>query len=358
MVFLAALALSAPLSAEVSVLYRSNEAGMLLEPIPFYRADEYTYTMKVEHKSGLDVRHLLENGKEIERLEVTLSDQGQETGESQYDANVLAARRAYGPDGKLLWEETYTEGSLSQRASYQYAGGRISGVRVAAGDGSLLYADVYTLSTAGALRGYVRTFADGSFTTSTFISGGAGLSEERTHGGDLTLVNRFDHLTRLIDSERWSGSDLLFRQEWVYDGDTDTPRSSTENRPKENTVVEREYDSHGRVTTEKVSVNGTQTEQTDHTWDSAGNESLRLRRSADGLEEWRFTYDASGSLTQEQYFKKGSLEKTTVYTSKTERYEDIYADGQLVLRAYYANDTKTKEQVFDGGTLLRERTFP
>ena len=352
-----AWAIAAPVAVADTTMYRSNEAGMLLEPIAKYREDEYTYVMALEREKGLDVQRLLENGKEIRRLETSLSDDGKKTAEREYDAGVLSARRYFDPLGELLWEETYTDGKLAQKVTYEYRGGRVTRSRVTDASGALLYTDTYSLSGAGALRGYTRTFPDGSTSSSSYVAGGLGLGEERLQSGDTVFVTRYDNKARLVDTEKWKTGQLVSRLERVYREDTDQLRSTTETRPVDKTVIQDDYDG-GRLSVEKTTVDGKQTEQIDHTWDANGNETLRHRRSADGIEEWRFSYTSDGTLTQEQYFRRGSLEKTTVYTSKTERYEEVYSEGEMVLRVYYQGDAKVKEQVFERGSLVRERSFP
>ncbi len=352
----AILFLQCALAGADTTLHRSNEAGMILEPIPAFRRDEYEFVMEVERTGDVETRRLFQSGKVVRRWEIASAADGART-EREFSGSVLAARRAYNPSGSLLWEETYADGKLSQKSLYEYTEGHLVSVRVQDAKGALIYKESYMLSDRGSLRQVRRVNADGTVASSWYAAGGTGLGEEREDTGDASYVRRFDPKGRLTDVELWKGGEISSRRELTYRGDSTLLLSAVETIPAKNTRIDEDYDAEGRLLAQRVSVSGAETEHTDYTRNKDGTVDVARRVGPEGVEEWRYTYTASGDVATEKYYRKGSLEKVTVYTAKGERYEELYKDNELFLRAYYKDDAKTKEEVWDKGVLVRERSF-
>ena len=98
--------------------------------------------------------------------------------------------------------------------------------------------------------------------------------------------------------------------------------------------------------------------ETTYTRDDKGRVTARARRSPHGLEEWKYTLDAAGKATREEYFRRGTLEKVTVYGEDNLRTEELYKDGELFLKVYFDGDRRLREEVYADGKLVRERSFP
>jgi antitoxin component YwqK of YwqJK toxin-antitoxin module len=354
----AALLLQCALSsAAEAALYRSNAAGMLLEPIPRFRRDESEFVMEVERKGDLEVGRLYQSGKESKRWEIVTSRDGARS-EREYDGNVLSAKRAYNPSGSILWEETYTDGKLSQKSIYEYDEGLPASIRVQDSKGALVYSERFQLGEHGSLRRVLRTYADGSVSSSWYAAGDAGLSEERNTVAGVSFIRRYDPKGRVTVIEQLKDGELASRRELTYRGDTDNLLSAMEAVPAENKLISEDYDQDGRLLQQRVSVSDKEVERTDYARSKEGRVETARRTSGEGIEEWRYTYDSSGDVSTEKYFRKGILEKITVYTAKGERYEELYKDGELFLKAYYKDEVKTKEEVYEKGVLVRERSFP
>ncbi len=97
--------------------------------------------------------------------------------------------------------------------------------------------------------------------------------------------------------------------------------------------------------------------RTEFSW-AADRVSVKRRQSAAGLEEWRYTYGDDGELSREEYLRRGSREKVTLYTAQDEQTEELYSDGEMVLRVYSKAGARVKEDVYERGVLVRTRSFP
>jgi antitoxin component YwqK of YwqJK toxin-antitoxin module len=338
-------------------LFSSNALGMPLQKIAPFRRDEFPYVLEIETGVAREVRRLYQDGKETHRWESSFTPEGVKKEEREIEGGVLTARRLYGATGDIQSEETYAEGKLAGKSLFEYAGGRLSTVKVLAADGALLSTESYLTSSKGFLRQVRRQNSDGSSSASAYVAGSEGVSEERDRVGEITYVTRFDKKGRMVNEDQLKDEDLVSRVQFVYRADSRVLLSSTEQRPSEKSLIERSYDEKGLLVNEKHSIGGAPTEEIDNVWDSEGHNTAKRRRSAAGIEEWVSTYGTTGELSEERYFLRGSHVKTVVYTAKDERYEELYQDGVMFLRIYYTGDKKTKEEVYQGGKLLRERSF-
>jgi antitoxin component YwqK of YwqJK toxin-antitoxin module len=338
-------------------LYLSNGFGMRLQPIEPYRRDEYAYVLEVEKIGPREARRLYENGKEVSRWEITYGDDGAKKEEREFTGGVISARRVYGKAGEIALEETYADGKIQSTASFLHVNSRLSSVKVTAPDGRLIYTQRYFLSDDGGLRRVERANADGSTSSSIYFAGGEGVREERDSSAGMTYVTRYDERGRTVGKEKWLGEEIQLQELFVYRADSNLLATSMETLYVDGTRIERGYDENGRLLSVTENLGQTVVSQTDYIWDDEGHNTVTRRRSAEGIEEWHNSYGADGTLAKEEYFKRGALEKAVIYTSKDERYEELYRDGEMFLRAFYKGDVKVKEQVYEKGDLVRERTF-
>jgi hypothetical protein len=220
-----------------------------------------------------------------------------------------------------------------------------------------MYSQAYYLSGDGWLRQVIRTNADGSTSSSIYFSGGEGVREERNTTRGITLVVRYDENGRTVGKERWEGEELSIREQYVFRDKSNILESSTETLFPKGTITEKRYDEKGQILTETTTEDAKVVAETDYSWDDRGHNTSKRRRSPEGIEEWRYFYDESGALAKEDYYRKGTLEKSTVYTGDKERYEELYKNGEMFLRTFYKGDAKVKEEVYEKGQLIRERSF-
>jgi YD repeat-containing protein len=337
------------------LFYKSNEFGMLLQPVEPYRRDESRWMLEVTTAGQGEVRRLLDHGKESRRWEVSWTENGTRKVERELVAGVLSARRLYDGTGSLLQEEQYNGGTLAQKTLLTYAGGRLARARVQAADGGLIYAEQYVYASNGTLREVKRTGTAGEMRTSSYVFGPSGVSEDRTSSKDTLFISRYDTRGRLASRERRKADQTLSREDFSYQPEADVPVKSTQTLPLEGRTIERLYDAAGRLASETSTVKGAEGEEDRYTRNDQGALTARSRRSPRGMELWKYSLDEKGKVNREEYFLLGSLQKVTVYGKGKLRTEEIYKDEDLYLKVYFDGDTRVKEEVYSGGKLLRER---
>jgi hypothetical protein len=190
---------------------------------------------------------------------------------------------------------------------------------------------------------------------SSYVSGPAGVSEERTSSSDTLFISRYDARGRLASRERRKGDQTISREDFSYRPDTDTLLKSTETLLLEAKTVERLYDAAGRLASEASTAKGSAAEEISYTRNDQGELIAKSRRSPRGMELWKYSLDDKGKVTREEYFLLGSLQKVTIYGAGKLRTEEIYKDEDLYLKVYFDGDTRVKEEVYSEGKLLRER---
>jgi hypothetical protein len=338
-------------------LYASNSFGMLLQRIEAYRRDQSDWIMGVKKAGQGEVRRLYSRGTEVRRWEVGWSADGKQKTERELAGGALAGRRIYGAGGELLQEEEYSGGSLSRKSLFTYRGNRLLKVRVLKPDGSLSYAEQYVYGTSGALREVRRTEAGGGTRLSAYVFGPAGLSEERNASGGVLFIARYDARGMLESRERRSGEQVQSREDFTYHPESERRRSSVERLPQRNEVVERRYDEEGRLAAETRRSAGSVTEESTWSRDGEGRTIGRSRRTAAGLETWKYLLDAGGRTVREDYLRRGMLERVTIFGDGNLRTEDFYREDGVFLRVFYDGDRRLREEVFEGGKLVRERHY-
>ena len=152
--------------------YVSNELGMALEQIGWYRREEFPYILVVEVKGQRQIRTLFHQGEEQRRWETD----GQE--ERVYLGSELGELRRYDGSGRLEEEQRFEEGELSERTVYYYSRGQLERTETFGADGELLFEDLYRLSPDGRLRRVSRENGEEENRQQLALSGGnLGLSE-------------------------------------------------------------------------------------------------------------------------------------------------------------------------------------
>jgi antitoxin component YwqK of YwqJK toxin-antitoxin module len=353
----ALIAVSAlPLFAQ-ELVYRSNSFGMLLERIEPYRRDQSDWIMGVSRAGAKEIRRLYSKGKEVRRWEVSVSADGTQRIERELARDVLAARRIYDAGGNLLQEDEYTAGRLAQKSMFTYRGNRLARMRLLKADGSIVYTEQYVYGTSGALLEVRRTEPGGGVRLSSYVFGPAGLTEERNATRDVTFVARYDTRGRLASREQRRGDATLSREDFTYRADSDHLQSSLVTLPGRNEQVVRHYDEEGRLVSENRRASGELAEEIAYTRDEKGRMTGKSRRTPAGLETWKYTLDGDGKTMREEFYRRGLLERVTIYGEGNRRTEDYYRDDSVFLKVYYDGDQRLSEEVFEGGRMVRERHY-
>lgn len=335
--------------------YASNDLGMALEEIGWYRREEFPYLLVVRKGDQWEKRILLNKGQEIRRWEIGPQE------ERVYDGGVIQERFRYDQAGRLTEEQLFQEGEPSRRKVYHYRGAILALTETFNSKGELLFRDAYYLSPEGKLRRVSREEREDQTTQELALSSGGGnLAEERYGNVRDRKVNRYDLEGRLIVRERWSQGELIERERFEYHGDGDTLVRSQLEQLKLQRTIRRSYDEQGRLIGSVVEQEGEEIEQTFHLRDERGAIVETTKRSARGLEHWLFDYGPEDTLKREEYRIRGALKRITTYSSDngaSSRIEELYREGQIFMRIYFEAEEKVKEEFLRDGKVIRERRF-
>jgi antitoxin component YwqK of YwqJK toxin-antitoxin module len=340
------------------LLYTSNDFGMLLSRIPPFLERDSRWVVKIRRDGSDEDRRLFDNGKEVRRWHVSWNRDKTEKVERETAGGKIAARRVFDASGSLLQEEEYVNGVLSKKTLCSYANGRLTRKRVLDHDGKAISTDVYLYAVTGGLREVRRTAGRDTTAFASVVSGPAGLSEDRSSMGGALFVERYGPDGRMVSRERRVDGKTVFVEDFAHDGGSGVLASSRESRPDEKTLIERRYDDAGRLAQEITTVNGEVTRTDIYERDAKGREISKLRRSSTGLETWKTAYTEAGDVSREEYSKRGILVKAIIHGERKLRTEELYKDGELFLKIFYDGDTRLREEVWVGGTLQRERSYP
>jgi hypothetical protein len=333
--------------------YVSNDLGMALEQIGWYRREEFPYILMVETAGSRETRTLLHQGEELQRWEY-------EAGEQRvYRNSQLEQRMRYDESERLVEEQIYSDGELSRRTVLHYNGDVLERSETFGADGGLLYRDIYRLSPNGELRRVIReeSPADQRFALG---EGTRGVTEERYGNSRERRINRYDPRGRLVEREYWHEGQLKERERIQYRGEDGLRLSSTlEELPLERVALSS-YDEQGRVVRIERSEKGETTERTVHRRDEEGRIVETTTRGSRGIENWRFEYGPEGRLAREEYRLRGSLEKVTLHSLEGDepiRVEELYREGRMFMRVYYRSEQKVREEFLEAGEVVRVREY-
>ncbi|UCF98761.1 MAG: hypothetical protein JSV89_04305 [Spirochaetaceae bacterium] len=336
--------------------YVSNDLGMALEEIGQHQQEEFPYILVVESEGKLVTRTLYHRGEALRRWEIGPTE------ERNYRGAVLEQKRRFDDSGRLLEEQIFQEGSLSERTVYYYNRETLDRTETFGPEGELLHSDEYWLSPDGQLRRVTRDQGDRQADQRLALSGGSrGILEERYGNARETRINRYDKNGRLVEQEYWYEGRLSERESFQYRGDSDLPLSFLlEELPQERTTL-RTYDQEGRLVRIEVTDHGRESEQTVHVRDAQGRIVETTTRGSRGIENWLFQYGPDDDLVREEYRVRGSLERVTLYSVQDQvstRLEELYREEQIFMRIYYEAERKVKEEFLRNGEVVRVREYP
>ena len=153
--------------------------------------------------------------------------------------------------------------------------------------------------------------------------------------------------------ESWKDSKPELLKRWEYKGDSRTPSYQAEINRKENTQVEKHFDSAGLIVRE----NSDKQVETSYHRNSRGQVVKEVRISPAGKEEWDYEYDEKGEILKESYSRRANLEKVRIYTGEDLWYEEIYRAGEIFLIVYYSKSEKVREVFIKDGEVVTERVY-
>ncbi|GAH02731.1 unnamed protein product, partial [marine sediment metagenome] len=228
------------------VFYISNEFGMTLEEIGWYRKDEFSHILKVEQDASGEIRTLYASGVEIKRWEKN------SIGERVYDHKQITEARIIDNSGRVIEEQIYSEGSLESKTVFHYSNPGLSYAETYDGNDILLYHDEYILSSRGELRGVERTWADGGTQKLSLTTGGGKIYREYHSVPGKEIIHRFDPSGKLYSRELWQDDQMLSRKRIDYAEGMDLPVFSEEIHYDTGKKIRKQFDEEGRLLKEIV----------------------------------------------------------------------------------------------------------
>lgn len=328
--------------AEAEILYSSDPIGMELAAISSSEASGKEWVLVVSREGNTETRVLYNKGKETTRWVDTLAG-GMISEEKTYDRGELSRVTVFQAGGLPVRVEDYSGGRLSGITLSRYSGGFLESRRVETGDGKLLYRDEYFRGVNGRLLRVIRSFPDGRQDVTAFdYANGKLVNEWLGNGGKGTLY-RFPAPGNEIQ-EAWKGTTLVERQ-------TTTPNGSGSEVVTRDfatgTVTASRYDKKGQIENRVETKNEKVLSTTDYRY--AGDLLVsKTTRMPGALEQTRYFYSKDEKLARVEVTRNRSLVQVTHYTGAKTYYEDLYAEGHPVMRVYFENGVRTKEEPFSG----------
>jgi hypothetical protein len=343
------------LDAQTS-FYQSDWVGITLAPIDQYRRNEFEYVLGVTRENAKETRILYRQKKEWKRWEMIFNDRGEKTEESEYEDRTLTARSTFDNKGRLKTEHRFTKGLLAEKRLYSYSARGLDFVDTLDGKDIRLYTDEYELAPSGRLRGMRRVFPDKTVAIIHYTYGdGLLVGEWEYHEGRI-LDTKYNEYGQALYQEEWEKDELVGVKEYSYNKQSGKLEKETDKNPAAKTRTDRFYDGDGTLSREvTIDASG---EPVEFTYAYDGEKKVLTRKkSGIGVEEWKYTYNGNGDLTQEEYYRRGLLEMRTVYKDKNSWYEEILRDETVIIRVYYLKEKKIKEEFIQDGQVIRTKDY-
>ncbi|MFO8063521.1 MAG: hypothetical protein ACQETQ_01260 [Spirochaetota bacterium] len=338
-------------------LYRSNAAGMEIEPIEEAQRDDHDYVLEVREVDGERERSLYREEVIIRRERYLSSGRGRLVREERYDDGDLRYVRLYDERGRVEEERDYDEaGELSERVELEYRDGRrvrerhfevdAEGDSADADDEDPTYTDEFEYDSEGRVRRVSRV-RDGDVRRETRYAYAEGrLFEESFRNGEEVTVVRYDRSGRVAFRAERRGGDVVRRQEYRYEGDGERVVTT---RDRNETGVRVERFAEGRLVSTRVEVDGEVISRSRREYED-GNLSRVVSEGRDlaGRRVEEYEYDENGELARRVVRVREKPVKEIVYRGKRSREETTYRDGEPFLRIRYRDGNPVSRELVAG----------
>ena len=365
----AALALAwvatAPLAA--TEYYRADRFGTPLEALDGDPGPGVGFVLAVDTAAEAEAvglaarRRLLQGGETVHEWRRSAAGEG--SLEQELEAGRMVAERRYDGAGLLLEERRFAvTGALHRRDVLRYRGSTLYQVETYDAAGALLATDSFDLTAAGRLRRFTRIpepdASGGAASAELSLVFGQGQVIEERHGvGDDELIVRSAGGTEYA-REEWAG-DRLVAEHRSPPAAAGAPAAATSVDGLAGTRTQTTNDAAGRpAVVRRYAVSGA---------DAGGRllDERRFRYHADGslaslevagesgIETYRYTYDAGGRRVREEYRRRGRVVRVTTYPTSEERIDEWYSADDTVLRVFWRNQVRVREELLRDGVLIR-----
>lgn len=329
--------------------YVSNALGMPLEEVGWYRREEFPYLLVVQTAGGREIRRLLGEGRELRRWERTGAE------ELRFVEGRLEEQLLFDSQGRVQEERRYEEGRLQSRRVLHYGPSGVSRVESYDAEGGLLFEDALTLSARGELVRVRRQDTTGLREELALGARRGQVYEERHEADGQVWLHRYEQ-GRRVQSERWQEGVLAERESRQY-GPEGLLSVLTADLVTGRTTLD-EYDERGRLRRSVVEEKGRRVRETTLSWDGQGRLAQKQSRGEQGLEQWSYAYAADGGLAREEYRLRGSLRRVALHGPEGLRVEELYREGELVLRVHWRDGQKLREESPEGAEAAARPALP
>lgn len=316
--------------------FQSNELGMAISPIPASQREQHRWVLAIVRRGSGEERTLTDHGEVVKRWSDTYSG-GRLVQENAYQKNELVSTTEY-RNGYPSRETQYSQGKKTSVREYRYSGNLLQSVSVYDAAGKLEYRDLYAEGSDGRLRRAVREMPDGSRSVAAFNFAGDHLVSQWLGTNGKGVLLRYSDGS-VIAKEQWKGSDLTSNEE------ISMQRSGSESVTRDlatGEVTKKQYDSAGQILSEHVTKKGSPVLSVDYAY-SHGLLQSKVTKSPGRREEIRYRYDKEGKLLDVETTVNRTLVKIRHYSGKDSYVEDLYLNGEVVLRVFYKDGKKVNE---------------
>ncbi len=315
--------------------FESNALGLPVHEIKAFRIDEFVYVLKIDEQDDLIIKTLLMDMKEYKRWELRYVA-GLLVSELTFFKGALSESRKY-ERGALIEEVLYDSEIVTEKRIYDYSSGSLNEVRAVDGEGNALYTDVYERSRTGRLTRINRVSSEKT-EESAFIYSSGKLVEEWHGRDDEGILFRYHNGEKLAE-ETWEGLKLLLSEEVRM---VDGKKEIVTRDAALGTTSTKYFDEEDRVKIERIETSRDLLEHIRYDYEGEKvTEKTRITR--DAKEEWSYEYDADGEVVRETLVRNTWIIKVIEHTGEGEYYEEIYRDGEPVMRVYFKEGTKVDE---------------
>ena len=361
-----ALAWVATVPLAAAEYFRADRFGTPLEPLAGNPGPGAGFVLAVDtvaeaEAAGLQARRrLLQGGATVHEWRRTAADEG--SLEQELEEGRMVAERRYDGAGLLLEERRFAAtGELHRRDVLRYRGSTLYQVETYDATGALLATDSFDLTAGGRLRRFSRIpvpAASGAAAPAvlSLVFGRGQVIEERHGVGDDELIVRS------------SGGTEYAREEWADDRLLAEHRSppAVAGAPVATSVdglaeirTETTYDAAGRPdVVRRYAVSGADDgdrllEERRFRYHADGSLAALEVAGDSGIETYRYTYDAGGRRVREEFRRRGRVVRVTTYPTPEERIVEVYSADDTVLRVFWRNQVRVREELLREGALIR-----
>ena len=355
-VLLAVLISATPIAA--AEWFVSNAVGIAGEPISAGEASGHDYVLQVERRDGVEVRTLLRNGGEVQRVEVTR--QGSTSVERTYRDGDLESEIVVRDDGRPLTERIHADGALTEEREYQYESDQLVSRLVRDEADQLLYRETYFYWRDGTLRSIVKDEASAVRTEYRYTDGR--LREEWISRPGGSERFRFDAAGRLVTRERFVNGELVEQEVRQYWGATSEAVIRDVVIVAGGETLRRGYDERGRLVSERDEIDGAVVRELTRLFDG-DLLAAEIEEERNATRRWDYRYADDGEQTGVTYRENGQLVEVSYLVlgpedAPADRMTELYRRGEPILRVYYAGRERIREEVIRDGEVIQRREFP